>query len=206
MNALLLVDLQNDFLPGGALAVAHGDEVIAVANRLSPAFPVVIATQDWHPANHLSFAANHAGKHPGDHIDLAGLPQILWPVHCVQETHGSALAAALDATRLGRVVRKGTDRDVDSYSAFFDNGRRRATDLHSYLQDRGVTALTVLGLATDYCVRATALDARSLGWTTTLVTDGCRGVELTPGDIARALTDLSAAGVTLTTSETLLDR
>jgi nicotinamidase/pyrazinamidase len=196
-KALIWVDLQNDFLPGGALAVPEGDRVVAVANRVARDFSRVIATQDWHPGDHGSFAAQHPGRSPGEVIELYGLPQVLWPVHCVQNTGGAAFAAGLESARIERVFPKGTDRTVDSYSGFFDNGRRVATGLGEYLLARGVEEVTVLGLATDYCVRFTALDAVSLGLRTRLVVSGCRAVELAPGDGARALEAMAAAGVEL---------
>jgi nicotinamidase/pyrazinamidase len=199
-RALILVDIQNDFLPTGALPVPDGDAVVAVANTLLPRFALTVATQDWHPAEHQSFAANHPARRPGEVIDVAGLRQILWPVHCVQDTPGAAFAPALRAERLAHVVRKGTDPTIDSYSGFFDNGHRKATGLHAWLQQRGVRELFIAGLATDYCVRFTALDARQLGYATWLVADGCRGVNLQPGDVARALDALQAAGVRLTDS------
>ncbi|HVU16922.1 MAG TPA: bifunctional nicotinamidase/pyrazinamidase [Candidatus Didemnitutus sp.] len=204
MNALILIDLQNDFLPGGSLAVPHGDEVIPVANRLMTEFPLVVATQDWHPADHGSFAANQPGRNPGEVITLAGLRQVLWPVHCVENTPGAAFASSLNTRGIDHVIRKGMDPAVDSYSGFFDNGRRQATGLGEYLSGKGVTHVTLLGLATDYCVKATALDARFLGFYVTLVTDGCRGVELAPGDCARAFEEMQAAGVTLATSAEIL--
>lgn len=195
MKALVLVDIQTDFLPGGALAVPHGDEVVPVANRMQAAFPLVVATQDWHPADHGSFASQHPGRKPGDLGELAGLPQVFWPDHGVQGTAGAALAPGLDTSRVAKVFPKGTDRTIDSYSGFFDNGHRKATGLGDYLSAQGVTEVFLLGLATDYCVQATALDARQLGFATTLVLDGCRGVELTPGDSARAVEAMLAAGV-----------
>ncbi len=195
MKALILVDLQNDFLPGGALAVPHGDEVIPVANRVQPHFDLVVATQDWHPGGHGSFAANHPGTAPGEVIELNGLRQILWPVHCVQGTRGAEFAEALETDRIARVFRKGTDPGIDSYSGFFDNGHRKATGLGDYLKERGANQVFVLGLATDYCVKFTALDARSLGLETCLIEDGCRGVELQSGDVERAVAEVRAAGV-----------
>ena len=195
MNALLLIDIQNDFLPGGALAVSRGNEVIAPANRLQAGFDLVVATQDWHPADHGSFAANHPGRHPGESIELGGLQQVLWPVHCVQETHGAQFPPALETGRIDSVFRKGTDPAVDSYSGFFDNGRRQATGLDAYLRERDVAHVFLCGLATDYCVKATALDACRLGYRVTLVEDACRGVELSPGDVARAIDEMRAAGV-----------
>ena len=195
MNALIIVDLQRDFLPGGALAVPCGDEVPEVANRLQPLFDLVVATQDWHPANHASFAECHEGKKPGDTIPLEGARQILWPRHCVQGTPGAEFAPALDLHRVARVFHKGTDPNVDSYSAFFDNDYRRATGLGDFLRLQGVTDVYLLGLATDYCVKHTALDARKLGFHTFLIADACRGVDLAPGDVDKALEEMRRAGV-----------
>ena len=203
MRALLLVDLQNDFMPGGALAVPHGDEVVPLANRLQACFDLVLATQDWHPPDHGSFAANHSGRKPGETVELNGLEQTLWPVHCVQHTHGAALVADLETTRIERVFRKGTDPGVDSYSGFFDNARRRDTGLGPFLAERGVTELSLMGLATDYCVKASALDAAELGLATCLIVDGCRGVDLTPGEVERALDEIRSAGVRLARSDDL---
>jgi nicotinamidase/pyrazinamidase len=213
MNALILVDLQYDFMPGGPLGVPHGDEVIPVANRLATAdtavprvayrFDLVVATQDWHPPNHGSFATQHPGHKPGDVIDLAGQRQILWPVHCVQDTPGAALVAELDTRRIARIIHKGTDAAIDSYSAFFDNGHRQATGLGEFLKQQGVTDVYLLGLATDYCVRYSALDALQLGFRTFVIEDGCRGVNLQPGDSAAAIAELSAAGAGITTSRDL---
>jgi nicotinamidase/pyrazinamidase len=206
MKALILVDIQNDFLPGGALAVPRGDEVIPVANRVQRAFDLVVATQDWHPANHGSFAASHPGRKPGELATLGGLPQVMWPVHCVQGSPGAAFAAALDTSHVARVFPKGTDVGIDSYSGFFDNGHKKATGLGDFLRARGVREVYVLGLATDYCVKATALDARQLGFTTHLILDGCRGVELRAGDVERALAEMRAAGVNMIISDNLLPR
>jgi nicotinamidase/pyrazinamidase len=194
MNALILVDIQNDFLPGGALGVPNGDEVIPVANRVAPKFDLVVATQDWHPANHGSFAANHPGKKPGDVVDLNGIEQILWPVHCVQNTPGAAFADTLDTSRVARVFQKGTDPAIDSYSTFFDNARRKATGLGDYLKEQGVRDVYILGLATDYCVKFSALDAVDLGFNTHVIADGCRAVNLKEGDGARALGEMRMAG------------
>ena len=194
-HALILVDLQPDFLPGGALAVTGGDEVLPFASRVMGEFACVVATQDWHPADHGSFASQHPGKRPGELTELHGLTQVLWPDHCVQGTPGAELCAELDLDGIARVFRKGTNPTVDSYSGFFDNGRRQSTGLGDWLRSEGITTLSVLGLATDYCVKFTALDARDLGFDVTLLAQGCRGVELNPGDIARALDELRAAGV-----------
>ncbi|MBI4814899.1 MAG: bifunctional nicotinamidase/pyrazinamidase [Deltaproteobacteria bacterium] len=201
MRALILVDLQNDFLPGGALAVARGDETIAIANLLIPRFELVVATQDCHPPNHQSFASQHPGKRPGDLIDLHGLPQVLWPDHCVVGTRGADLADALEKGGIAMIFQKGTDPAIDSYSGFFDNGHRRSTGLEGWLRSHSVDEVVVLGLATDYCVKATALDARQLGFATTLVADGCRAVNLDPTDGDRAIAELRASGVIITESE-----
>jgi len=197
MNALILVDPQNDFCPGGALAVPQGDAIIPVANALLEKFPLVVATQDFHPRDHGSFAANHPGKAAYSLIELQGLPQVLWPVHCVQGTVGAAFHSGLRTQAITRVFPKGTDPTIDSYSGFFDNGKRKGTGLGEYLREQGVTRLFVLGLATDYCVRATVLDALHLGFSTTLVVDGCRAVNLQPGDGERAIAEMAAAGATL---------
>lgn len=195
MPTLIVVDLQNDFMPGGALAVPRGDETVAVANAAMDRFDHVVATQDWHPREHGSFAANHPGRAPGEVIELGGVAQVLWPVHCVQNTPGAAFAAGLAIERVARVFVKGTDPAVDSYSGFFDNDRRRATGLGEYLRARGETSVAVLGLATDYCVKATALDALRLGLRVQLIVDGCRAVELQAGDAERAIAEMRAAGV-----------
>lgn len=200
MNALILVDIQNDFLPGGALAVPGGDEILPVVRRLHDHFDLIVATQDWHPASHGSFAANHPGKSPGERIDLHGLPQILWPVHCVQGTRGADFAPGLRREKWARIFPKGTDPTIDSYSGFFDNGHRRATGLGDYLREQGVTDVCVAGLATDYCVKFTALDAVRLGFRTTLIEDACRGVNLKPGDVRQAIDEMRAAGIRVATS------
>jgi nicotinamidase/pyrazinamidase len=201
MKALVLVDIQNDFLPGGALAVPRGDEVIPVANRVSPKFGLVVATQDWHPRDHGSFASNHPDKKPGDVIDLNGLRQVLWPDHCVQQTRGAELAPGLDVSRVARVFQKGTDPAIDSYSGFFDNGYRRSTGLADYLREKSVDEVFVMGLATDYCVNFTALDAvQRVGLRTTLVEDGSRGINLRPGDVDAAIDGMRKAGVRIVQS------
>jgi nicotinamidase/pyrazinamidase len=180
--------------------------VIPVINRLLDArglFDLAVATQDWHPPDHGSFAPNH-GRRPGEVIDLDGIEQILWPVHCVQKTRGAELHAALRRDRFARVFYKGTDPRVDSYSAFFDNRRRHSTGLGEFLRAQRVGEVVLAGLTTDYCVKYSSLDARSLGFDTTVVIDACRGVELRPGDVERAIEEMKAAGVRLVESaETL---
>jgi nicotinamidase/pyrazinamidase len=197
MNALILVDLQNDFLPGGALPVPQGDEVIPLTNELQQRFDLVLATKDWHPPDHGSFATNHRGKEPGDRIILDGIEQILWPGHCVQNTHGAEFAAAFDTSRIARVFHKGTEPQIDSYSTFFDNAHRRHTGLAHYLEKRGIKDIYLMGLALDYCVKYSALDARQLGLNTHVIVDGCRGIGLEPGDIERALDEMKRAGAVL---------
>ena len=194
-HALIHVDLQNDFLPGGALGVPGGDEIIPLANRLMDDFPIIVATQDWHPPDHGSFAANHPGRQVFDNIDLHGLPQTLWPVHCVQGSPGAEFAPGLEVSRITRVFRKGTRPEVDSYSGFHDNGRRHSTGLAEWLREQGVTRVTVCGIATDYCVKFTALDAVAEGFEVTLHLPACRGVDLQPGDIAAAVDQMRSKGV-----------
>jgi len=190
-----LVDIQNDFVAGGALAVPGGDEVVPLVNRLQARFGLIAATRDWHPPDHGSFAANHSGKSPGDSVELGGLEQTLWPVHCVQNTPGADFAPGLNRDRWAKVVFKGTDATIDSYSGFYDNGHRKATGLGDYLRREGVRTVFVAGLATDYCVKFTALDAQALGFSTYMVRDCCRGVDLNPGDVERAVDEMRAAGV-----------
>jgi nicotinamidase/pyrazinamidase len=156
MKTLLLIDIQNDFMPGGALPVPEGDVIVPVVNALLPRFDLIVATQDWHPADHGSFAANYPGSRGGEVIDLHGLPQILWPVHCVQNTGGACFAPGLETRCIERIFQKGTDPAIDSYSGFFDNGHRKATRLAEFLRDRGARELWLAGLATDYCVKFTA--------------------------------------------------
>ncbi|WCJ60094.1 bifunctional nicotinamidase/pyrazinamidase [Fontisphaera persica] len=193
--AFIIVDVQHDFLPGGALPVPEGDQVIPVINRLQPQYELVVATQDWHPPAHGSFASAHPGRQPGEVIQLNGLPQVLWPDHCVQGSYGAELARGLDTTRIARVFQKGTDPAVDSYSGFFDNGRRHDTGLADFLRQQGVQEVHVAGLATDYCVKYTALDAARLGFKTRVLLPACRGVNLHPGDVERAVAEMRAAGV-----------
>lgn len=197
MHALLLIDIQNDFLPGGALAVAGGDEIIPVVNALLPSFETIIATQDWHPADHGSFAANHPGKSAFEMADLNGLPQVLWPVHCVQNTGGALFAPGLDTRRITRVFPKGTDTRVDSYSGFFDNGKRGDTGLAAWLRGQRITELTLCGLATDYCVKFTALDALDCGFKVNLHLAACRGVDLQAGDCLAAVATMRERGATI---------
>lgn len=200
MQALIVVDVQNDFLPGGALAVPDGDHVIPVINALMPQYDLVVATQDWHPAEHQSFASEHIGQQAGDTIDLHGVEQILWPDHCIQHSAGASFAAGLDVAHIDHVVRKGDDRHIDSYSGFFDNDHRKATGLEEFLRTRGVDELVICGLAMDYCVKFTALDAIKLGFATTVRADATRAVNLNDGDFEAAVTAISDAGGTVATA------
>ena len=208
MNSLILVDIQNDFLPGGALAVPNGHEVIPVANLLiakkNKLFDLIVATQDWHPKNHGSFASNNPGKRVGDIGNLGGVDQVMWPDHCVQGTFGAELATALERRQLDYVVRKGTHPEIDSYSGFFDNGHKNETGLADYLKQSSISAVSVMGLATDYCVKYTALDAKDLGFDTSLVIDGSKAVNIHPDDEKRAIAELMQAGVNIVNSQELL--
>ena len=193
-ECLILVDLQNDFLSGGALAVPNGNEVVQVANRRMDDYACVIATQDWHPATHRSFASQHVGLAVGEEFLLGGLPQVAWPDHCIRGTWGAALAPRLRVDRIQRLITKGEHPQIDSYSAFFDNGRQQSTQLDAYLQSRSIRSFDVIGLATDYCVMATVLDGRHLGYDVSVIAQGCRGVDRNPGDSNRALDRMRHAG------------
>ncbi len=200
-TALVIVDLQNDFLPGGALAVPGGNEIVPLIDALAQmAFDVVVATKDWHPTNHSSFASNHPGKKPGETVPLAGAEQILWPVHCVQGTSGAEFAPGWDASHVDRIFLKGIDPLVDSYSTLFDNLRQRKTGLDDYLKSEEVDTVFFVGLATDYCVKYSVLDALDLGYEVYVISDACRGIDLHEGDVDRALSELRGRGCHLITS------
>lgn len=194
MRALLVVDLQNDFMPFGALPVTDGSAVVEVANLLMPRFSLVVASQDWHPASHGSFASNHPGSTVGDVGELGGLAQVLWPDHCVQNTPGASFHSGLNIEHIHHVVHKGTDPEIDSYSTFFDNGHRKDTGLGAHLKERGVDELVVMGLATDYCVKYSVLDARDIGLAVTVVREGCRAVNLAEGDDEAAFEAMQTTG------------
>lgn len=193
-EALIVIDVQNDFCPGGALAVTGGDEIIARINALMAEFSCVVLTQDWHPANHASFAANHPGSAPFSLTQMPYGPQVLWPTHCVQGTKGAEFHPNLRTDPAQLVIRKGFRAGIDSYSAFFENDKTTATGLHGYLQDRGARKLTLVGLATDYCVAYSALDAAKLGYQVTVLEGACRAIDLN-GSLAAAMTETRAAGV-----------
>ncbi len=202
-KTLILVDVQNDFAPGGALAVPHGDEIVAVINKLLPQFEHVIATKDWHPAGHASFASAHA-KQPGEVIEINGIPQVMWPDHCIENTSGADFIPALNTDHIDHVVYKGTNPQIDSYSGFFDNQRSQATGLAEYLREHQLQDIYIVGLATDYCVKFTALDAVEQGFNTRVITDACRGVNMAPDDVDKALVEMRAAGCILMESNILL--
>jgi nicotinamidase/pyrazinamidase len=204
VNALLVVDIQNDFLPGGALAVPDGNRVVPIINRLVDHFDLVLATQDWHPPDHGSFASNHPNHRPGDVIDLNGVPQVLWPVHCVQHSAGAAFSAELRTDRFAKIFQKGTDPDIDSYSSFFDNAKLRSTGLDDYLRQRDVHEIFICGLATDYCVKYSVLDSNTLGIRTHVIEDACRGVNLKPDDSKNAIAEMRAAGASIIDSGEIL--
>jgi nicotinamidase/pyrazinamidase len=195
-SVLLVIDVQNDFLPGGALAVPRGDEVIAVINSVARKFENVILTQDWHPPQHISFASSHPGKSPFETIELPYGPQVLWPPHCVQGTHGAAFAAGLDISHAQAVIRKGHRSDTDSYSAFVEADRKARTGLASLLRELGVTTVYCCGLATDFCVAWSALDAREAGFETFVIADACRAIDQN-GSLAMAHRRMTDVGVKL---------
>ena len=202
-KALILLDIQIDFVPGGALPMPGGDDVVPVANKAMNHFDLVVATQDWHPADHKSFASQHDGRKIGDLIDLNGLQQVLWPDHCVQNTIGAEFVPGLEVKRINKVFHKGMDRNIDSYSGFFDNGHRHATGLGAYLKEQGVDEVTIMGLATDYCVKFTTLDAINLGFKTNLIIEGVRGVDINKGDCEKAIDEMRKAGVEIISMKSL---
>ena len=199
MTALLLIDIQNDFLQGGSLEVKDGNEIIPIANAMIDRFDCVLATQDWHPSNHGSFETQH-DENAFEVIDLHGLPQVLWPEHCIQGSFGAEFHVDLNIEGIHTIVQKGTDSTVDSYSGFADNGERIETPLHQHLQDAGVNTLYVCGLATDYCVKFTVLDALKRGYTVWLIVDGCRGVNQHIHDSQQAIQEMENAGAQIIAS------
>lgn len=196
MHALIVIDVQNDFCPGGALAVAGGDEIVAPINAMMDDFDAVILTQDWHPSGHSSFASQHPGKAPFDLTQMPYGPQVLWPDHCVQGSDGAAFHPDLKTERADLVIRKGFRPGIDSYSAFFENDRTTPTGLEGYLRTRGISQLTLVGLATDFCVNFSAVDAAGLGFDVSVLQSACRGIDL-DGSLAAALSGMEEAGVTL---------
>lgn len=203
MTTLLIVDMQNDFMPGGALGVPGADEIIPILNKIIPKFSLVVATQDWHPADHTSFAKNHPGKKEGEKVDVDGISQILWPVHCVRNSKGAELVSRLNKEAIASIFYKGTDKRIDSYSAFFDNAHRRATGLYDYLESREIEEIYIAGVATDYCVLYSVLDALELGLKVHVISDACRGIDLYPGDVEAAFTKMVERGAHITPSTAL---
>lgn len=193
-SALLVIDMQYDFMPGGALAVAEGNGLVPLINRLGAQFRNVVITQDWHPAHHVSFASSHGGRRPFDSITLPYGPQTLWPDHCVQATRGAQLHADLDLPHAQLILRKGCNAGIDSYSAFVEADRTTQTGLAGYLKERSIDSVFVVGLALDFCVAWSALDARSAGFNTWVIADACKAIDL-DGSLAKASKDLAAAGV-----------
>lgn len=193
-SALLVIDMQYDFMPGGALAVAEGDGLVSLINRLGARFRNVVITQDWHPAEHISFASSHAGRDPFDSITLPYGPQTLWPDHCIQGTRGAELHADLDLAHAQLILRKGCNAGIDSYSAFVEADRTTQTGLAGYLKERGIDSLFVAGLALDFCVAWSALDARAAGFNTWVIADACKAIDL-GGSLDKAWRDFQAAGV-----------
>lgn len=200
-DTLIVVDIQYDFCPGGALPVKNGDEVIPVINRLTPKFPSVVATQDWHPADHGSFASQHPGSKPMEVVNLEGIDQVLWPDHCVAGTRGAAFHHELDQAPFRAVFRKGIKKDVDSYSALMENDHWTETGLRGYLEGLEVKRLFVCGLATDFCVRFTVLDALQMGFETVVISNACRGVDIPTGYAEAALQEMKQAGASIVTSD-----
>ncbi len=194
-NALIVIDVQNDFCPGGALAVADGDQIVPGINTLMAEFDAVVLTQDWHPAGHSSFASSHDGLEPFGTVEMPYGTQVLWPDHCIQGSDGAAFHAGLDTDRADMIVRKGYNPAIDSYSAFFENDQKTPTGLHGYLQTRGIDTLAMAGLATDFCVKFSAVDAARLGYGVTVRTDLCRAIDL-EGSLAAAMEGMAVAGVT----------
>ncbi|WP_273820815.1 bifunctional nicotinamidase/pyrazinamidase [Pseudomonas asplenii] len=201
--ALIVIDVQNDFIPGGNLAVAGGDEIVPLISRLARRFRNVIIAQDWHPAGHASFASSHPGHQPFDTVQLPYGPQVLWPDHCLQGSHGAELHADLHLPHARLVIRKGCNPQIDSYSAFVEADRRTPTGLAGYLRECGIDTLYLVGLALDYCVAWSALDARSAGFTTFLIPDACRAIDL-DGSLKRAMGEMEAAGVQFVESRSLM--
>ena len=195
-HALLVIDVQNDFCPGGALAVPGGDTIVAGINALMGDFAAVILTQDWHPAGHSSFASSHPGRAPLEMVTMPYGPQVLWPNHCVQGTGGAAFHPALETDRADLIIRKGMNQALDSYSAFFENDRTTPTGLDGYLRSRGIDQLTMVGLATDFCVHYSAVDAAKLGYRVRVAQELCRAIDL-GGSRAAAQSAMRACGVTL---------
>ena len=203
MKALVIVDMQNDFMPGGALGVTGADALVPAINALIPQFDLVVASLDWHPADHISFAPNHPGKKVGDTIKVGNQDQILWPVHCVKDTPGAELVKGLNLKKIEKFFHKGADKNIDSYSAFFDNARLKSTGLGEFLKEHKVTGVYLAGVATDYCVLYSAFDAIDLGFAAHLIADACKAINLHPKDEEHALAAVAAKGGFITSTSAL---
>ncbi|ANQ47535.1 bifunctional nicotinamidase/pyrazinamidase [Flammeovirga yaeyamensis] len=195
MRALIIIDVQNDFLTDGLLVVPEGEQIIPVLNNINHHFDVVVATKDWHPATHKSFARNHEDREVGEIVEVNEVPQILWPPHCVKESHGAEFPSDLNTEVIEKVFWKGTNEDIDDYSGFYDNEKLNDTGLHDFLQSKGVTEVYVAGIALDFCVKFTALDAKSLGYKTFMIEDASRGINYRPNDVQNAITDMKVSGI-----------
>jgi|SRR5579862_2279182 len=199
-RALLIVDMQNDFMPGGALAVSHADQIISIINGLIPKFPLVVASQDWHPFDHVSFAENHPEKKVGDVVTVKGKAQVLWPVHCVRASKGAEVIEKLHKGAIASYFYKGTEKSIDGYSAFFDNAHLKSTGLGDYLRSRGIHEIYIAGVATDYCVLYSTLDAIDLGFSVSVIQDACRAINLHPHDEENAFAAMAAKGARIVSS------
>lgn len=205
-EALLLIDIQNDFLPGGALAVPHADGIFPLANQIQAYFTQIIATKDWHPANHISFISNHPTHQVFDTLYLSGIPQVLWPIHCVQETKGAEFPPQLQLDKISKIIYKGTDPNLDSYSGFFDNAHRKATGLEDYLRAQNIHTLYIMGLATDYCVLYSVQDAIKLGFRTIVIEDGCFGINQNPDAAKNAFKTMQECGALILPSQSIMNK
>ena len=201
-KALLIVDLQNDFMPGGALAVPNGNKIVPLINRISSKFDIVIASRDWHPPNHVSFAENHPGGHPGETINVKGREQVLWPTHCVAGTHGAEFYSEFDTSHIDKIINKGADPEIDNYSCFRDNPQMRNTELLDFLQEHNVDEIYIAGLTTEYCVKFSSLDSVKYGYRTNVIIDACRGVGSTR-EINKAINEMTSSGVNIITPDIL---
>lgn len=203
-DVLIVTDVQNDFCPGGALAVGEGDRIVPVINGIIDRFHRIVATQDWHPKHHMSFASNHPGKKPYDQVELGGIVQTLWTDHCVAGTPGAGFHPGLNPDRFDIIVRKGTNPAVDSYSAFLENDKKTRTGLDGYLKSIGADRVFFCGLATDYCVFYSAMDAASFGFDTLVIIDACRGIDVPAGSIERSIGEMKGKGIRMIESKELL--
>lgn len=196
-TALILVDIQNDFCPGGNLAVKGGDDIIPLVNKIMDKYDIIVATQDWHPKSHKSFASNNEGKQIGELSTLNGLPQVMWPDHCIQNTEGAKIHKDLDMSKTIKIFQKGTNPEIDSYSGFFDNDKKSSTGMSEWLKEQGVDSVHIVGLALDYCVKATAEDAKKLGFKTSVIIEATRAVNISPDDGEKAIKSLKELGVAI---------